>query len=1005
MGDTEGYATWFGSALHSSDQYKFAAHVGIAMAAGAAAYFTGGASLALMGGQKAAAGAHIASMLVGGAGMTVTSRSLNTVIFHHPFLAPGTFMDKAVDFGGEVLHNTALMGVLKLGNIAGASLPIMDGEPVIAAAVNASRNFAIEFGSFTGFNMISSVSHVIDDRYPSMDDALSKDALLQNAAFILGLRVGHAGLNAAKFMTRHGLNAAIDLDARTQQFMRSAYVTRLLLSPLTLAMGIPGDTTSGKSAPTPVSDALDTLIATLGAKPNVLRLYQERPYKFWGILNLLDMGIPSALVCYRILKTQVDSQSRGLMNEFQHLLQDPKIKTSLSTIRDQGMRAFLEVNGIQIWSDKFKTGTALMDNLARAYAKMQWYVSEYLPTATAAGHMVGMEYEGRTHFRAYEEIVWPDDEPYTPPSETAGPSVRDRLALKLRDDMTASGYTVDMVSGKPHFGYTSSPIIFPTIFERYRVGNTVVRVEFLTGTGAVIVSVMSESDPNNAKTEHVKGAKTVFDPAVDTKAAKMIAEVLNVNTDYEAPERTIERLRAKSDVFTRRYLIQAKAADNDILKIWVSFNDGGTAELNPINGILCNEAGDYIPGAITIKANTYSEVESWIKERAAGNSVFAKKSDVFEGVLIKNFGVVTLTDEAHPYKEVVSPKLTSQNFDTWLEVVTSLGSMGITGTTPYNLVGTHIHGNLPTKLSVAGTPRFTVQPVLGILRAFIEDDAVLYDGIPSHKNRLGFIQRLPEWFKDRLQDPDYITDAFDRRQILRLAADLARDVKKYNAMNLSNHISALLAKMIDAGVYTDGEQETVSSTWKGEDYTFRVVANPLLDSHDIIRELDCATYTLAMNGSSFRIQGKQLSDTWVNARVSEFMRNTLYELDESSFFATLQAPKSAQRTIQFQGDEYQFTASRNADNTISVNVKQHVHLIRVAKDARKTTAEIRIPDAIFDRDTGHFLLNFYYAWSWWHGTGQFLNPAPTPIEPPIVRGAEAVFPGRAHHVHFPENAD
>jgi hypothetical protein len=207
MGDTEGYATWFGSALRSSEQYKFAAHVGIAMAAGAAAYFTGGASLALMGGQKAAAGAHIASMLVGGAGMTVTSRGLNTAIFHHPFLAPGTLMDKAVDFGGEVLHNTALMGVLKLGNIAGASLPIMDGEPVIAAAVNASRNFAIEFGSFTGFNMISSVSHVIDDRYPSMDDALSKDALLQNAAFILGLRVGHAGLNAAKFATARAATA------------------------------------------------------------------------------------------------------------------------------------------------------------------------------------------------------------------------------------------------------------------------------------------------------------------------------------------------------------------------------------------------------------------------------------------------------------------------------------------------------------------------------------------------------------------------------------------------------------------------------------------------------------------------------------------------------------------------------------------------------------------------------------------------------------------------------
>lgn len=960
MGDADGTAAWFGRALRTSEKQKFSAHVGIAMAAGAAAYFTGGASLAFMGGQEAALGAHVTSMLIGGADMTVTSRVLNAAIFNETFFIPGTTLDKAVDFGGEVLHNTALMGVLKLGNIAGASLPMMEGEPVIAASINAARSFAIEFGSFTSFNLLSSVSNVVDDRYPSIDDTLSKDALLQNAAFILGLRIGHLGLNAAKFTARRALNAAIDLDSRLANFMRSQQMARFLLSPLVIFAGIPsGGGTPGSA----VHDTFATLLQTLGTKPNVIDIYQRRPYKFWGILNLLDMGIPPALVAYRVLRLQVDEHSRAIMKEFRALLSDPQIKNAIRDIRERGMRSYLAENGISTSSDKFKNGADFMDRLALAYTQMQTYIDRYSAAAIEAGHMVGMEYEGKTHFGTYEEMIWPENESFMSPN-VAGPSVRDRMVITLQGDLSKKGYEVDLLAGKPYFEYPEQPVIFPIIFEHYKIGDVEARMEILTGTGAIIITVIP-NDPSMTKTKFVEGATTVFEANVHRKAAEMIAEALHLDVNNRNSEDVIASLRGQDGTFKRRYLIQAKAIDSDTLKIWVVINSDGTATLSPINGIFRNNAGHFIPGPIVISASNYEEVYAWLLKNTAKNPKFAKKADNYGGIAIAGFGEVTLTDEAPPYKEIVSPKLTRRNFTIWLDVLESLQEMGITGTTPYNLVGTHIHANLPLTLNVTAGSNFTIQPVLGILRGFVKDEDMMYDGIPSHDNRLAFIQPLPLWLKKRLMDPFYVTDPTSRYQILRVAADLARDIKKYNAMNLSNHISTLLAKMIENGVFRDVAHEIISVQWGGEDYKFRV------GSDDIIRQVDSAVYILKVTNASFVITDRRIAEVWNAPNAVERLNNGILEFCEKEELAQLRLGEKKREGMVLESEEYELIATRTNADTIVVEIKKNIHLIRVAKNLRKTTAELRIFDAIFDRETGEFFLDFYYAWSWWHGSGIF----------------------------------
>lgn len=998
MEENGGYAAWFERSLKVSDRRKFAAHIGVAMAAGAAAYFTGGASLALMGGQEAAFGAHITSMLIGGAGMTVTSRGLNAAVFNHRFLSAGTPFEQAIDFGGDLLTNTALMGWLRLGNIAGAGLPMMaGGEPALATAFNATRSFGIEWGGFTSFNMMSSASHLFDENRPSIDDVLSKQALAENAAFVLGLRGGHAALGSAKFMGRHAIKAATGFDTRLVEVMHSRRFAQFALSPLALMTGIPtsgfpGSRVTDPTGVTPLSDAFGTLNEKLGTKPNVAHLWQERPYKFWGILNLLDLGVPPALVAYGVLKTQVDPQTRELMGEFQSLLQDTKVKEALGQLRDKGMKEFLKTNGIGVWSDKFRLGTELMDRYYRAHVKMLDYVSKYLALARADDHIVGMEYEGKTHLGLFEEVVWPDDEPF----RSRGPdelSARDQLTQKLSDalqkktDSKGNPYETELVPGKPYFSYADKPTIFPTIFERYKDGTTVVKSELLTGTGAVIVSVLPEGDPMRAKTEHVKGAKSVFEDEVESKAAEMVTSAMKLNVDDESPEEAIDLLRKRPGAYSLRHLIQAKALDNDILKIWITFNPDGTAELAPINGaILDHRSGNYVT-TLTIPAEKYDEVAQWIGDTASGNKVFAKKTDKYEGVNIKGFGLVTMTDEAHPYKEIVSPKLTFDKFDTWLDVVEILGTLGITGTTPFNLVGTHEHGNLPVTFDSGPKPTYTILPVLGILRGFVDDVEMIYDGIPNHPNRLGFIQKLPLWFRERLKNSSYVTDPTDKRQILRLAADLARDVKKYNAMNLSNHLSALLALLIDKGIFTNGEE--IETTHDGEKYNFYVVANANVpEAHDIIRTLDCASYTVSIEARAIAITGFVIPETWNTNKYTDFFRNVLHRTAESGRLDRLQPDHSIRVEEKLHGDEYLFQFKRADDGTVTITVQQQVHLIRVAKDVRKTTAELRIFDAIFDRETAKYFLNFYYAWSWWYGTGQFLNPAaPASAAAPVVEGA------------------
>ncbi len=202
MQGSQGHIGWFQRAYHSSEKTKFAVHIGVTMAAGAAAYFTGGATLALLGGAEAGVAAEATSLLVSGASMTLATRELDHVIFATPVLSHGTTADRALDLGGDILRNSFMMGWMRLASVAGATLPMMEGESLLASSINTAQNITFEVGSLTGFNMVASTANLIDDRYPSLEQSVSREGMMNTLAFVVGSRIGTTGLRGTITATK-----------------------------------------------------------------------------------------------------------------------------------------------------------------------------------------------------------------------------------------------------------------------------------------------------------------------------------------------------------------------------------------------------------------------------------------------------------------------------------------------------------------------------------------------------------------------------------------------------------------------------------------------------------------------------------------------------------------------------------------------------------------------------------------------------------------------------------
>lgn len=695
MGDSGGYADWFGRAQRESEHYKFAAHVGIAMAAGAAAYFTGGASLALMGGQEAAFGAHVTSMLIGGAGMTVTSRGLNAAVFNQIFLSTGTPFEQTVDFGGDVLRNTALMGVLKLGGIAGASLPVMDGEPVIAASINAARNFAIEFGSLTGFNMISSVSNVIDDRYPSIDDTLSKDALLQNAAFILGLRAGHLGLNAAKLSAKHTASPLLQ---------RSPFAPPEL-------------------APFPL-------------------LLASRVAPFLGALYLMDGKVPPAILSTQLLGLRpITPRTTALIQVMGGIGKSLPMRALRFLVNQMDTKSLFD-----------NTRIARMDS-ASDFVRLTLF---HLQDAVAAQQAVGLEIE------------------FDPRTAT-----RDQTHMMMAKALEGAGYTVQIQNGAGQFRFQSPIKVAPIIVGQGSVNGQAVRTEVFQNNGTTLVSVVRDAD--TART-HV----LVADHAISLAGADAI-----LKSTLDAPPQ-------------ESFLIIAKDDTGDTFKMAVELIGHTHARLTGMNGKFLMDNGKAEEtieirlemSGKPINGSQRPQLDAVLAHVKAslGTSLTVQKTNHITGLYVPGLGNgnFQVVDEVPPFLEAITAKMNVGDVKQVKPMVAAFRRNGFDGTRSAKMVGMHVHAEVTR--TVAG--QHSIAPALNLLRAFALCDHMIYDLFPSHENRGGFIQRMPEAYRSLLNDPYYVTDPTDPSQIAKVIADYNKHMPvKYSDINMDNYFAVMVKDM------------------------------------------------------------------------------------------------------------------------------------------------------------------------------------------------------------------
>lgn len=576
------------------------------------------------------------------------------------------------------------------------------------------------------------------------------------------------------------------------------------LRALRSGVGIP--TIAPETAPRAMTlrSALDTFEQTIGSHSTKFpEIYHNRPHKFWAILTLMTLGLPKAWVANKILKYEADDHTDRIMADFEKALTDKGIHQTVNYILEHGVSTFLGNTG-GLTEDNY--GRAIQMDLAiRGARYMLGTIEQFGEQAIAAGQTLGLEVEYL--YRNAQGIT----------------GLKDPVYEALKKAFEAAGNTVELQTSADSFVFPDKPSYFPIIRGRYSYNGQVVRSEILTGTGAIIVSAIPEWAEERATTAHAKGRKDVFEARANIRVE--VARHLGIHVQ------DVKALESSRDHYSEGYLMMVKAKDNDILRMRVDVNKPtGHATITFMNGIFADKSNSF-----TIPAKSPQEVFDHIKTTFSGQAI-ANKIDTYSALKLTTpdgrTHVLTLTDEADPFSEFVSSILRHKDFHLMDIVLNTLKSLGAKGTSSTRLVGVHIHMGLPMK---DATGRYTIAPVLGVLREYVEHARDLLAILPSNPNRQGFIQPIGTALARRLTNPRYMSDPTDIASILRAMADIAGILsKKYSALNLDNHVALMIQEMIEDGTIKDGQ--IFETKWNNEAYKFRVVAGESRESYNILRE-------------------------------------------------------------------------------------------------------------------------------------------------------------------------
>lgn len=611
----------------------------------------------------------------------------------------------------------------------------------------------------------------------------------------------------------------------------------------TPSRGIPAITPAPQALA--LQSALSVFEADIGSHTTKFaEIYKTRPVKFWTILALMTMGLPEAWVANKILKYEADTHTEKIMTDFMDAKTDKGIRQVVDYVLEHGVSTYLaQTNALP---DDIVAKAAQMDRAIRGARYMLDTIASDGENAIAAGQTLGLEVE------------------YLYRTALGLTGLKDPVYEALKAAFEAQGHTVELQTGATSFVFPDKPSYFPAIRGRYTYNGQTLRHEILMGTGAIIVSAIPEWAEERATTIHAKGSRDVFEARSDMRK--------EVARHFGIPVRDVQALEGNPETYSETYIVMVKAKDNDILKMHVAIDKPqGKATLTLINGVFADTTN-----ALTIPAKSLSDVIDHVKKTFAGQAM-ANKVDTYSALKLTtpdgHTHVLTLTDECDPFSEFVSSILRHKDFHLMDTVLNTLKSLGAKGTSPTRQIGVHIHMGLPMK---DADKRYTIAPVLGVLREYAQHAHDLLAILPSNPNRQAFIQPIGPKLAQRLMDPNYVKDPTELATILRVMADIAGILsKKYSALNLDNHVALMIQEMIEDGTIKSGQ--VITTSWKNEDYQFRVIAGESRESYNIIREFENRAPVHLMRVASPQVRKPtaelRIFDTVIDAPTIRFWLN------------------------------------------------------------------------------------------------------------------------------------
>jgi len=384
-----------------------------------------------------------------------------------------------------------------------------------------------------------------------------------------------------------------------------------------------------------------------------------------------------------------------------------------------------------------------------------------------------------------------------------------------------AGYDTQLHQGAQDFVFGQKPQTAIMLRTDYTLGERTVTTSLFQG-GNKMVGLVDPSDGRAIAIGIQSDGRSVFD--VEPRLHGSVAKALNLHTPYSI---SLLRYLGRYGAVQDRSLFLAKDASGDTMQLGIEVLTGGNIRLTGENCLLYGMNGELLPtmlvdvsaemGGTQIPMRRHAPLralETYLNRRLT-EGPFAQKRDVVSGVEVTGLGRgrFKVIDELPPSSELVTPIMTIDELAAIEPLIARFANQGFVGTTDNHLVGMHVHAEVPRTVATPEGPRFSIAPVLGVLRAFLSHRAHLNTIFTSHPNRSPFIQEDPTSYQRLAMHPGYIADPIDPMQILKFIADYSKyHPAKYNALNLDHFNAAMVNEMGRAGILQDGQVIEFSDT-------------------------------------------------------------------------------------------------------------------------------------------------------------------------------------------------